>query len=43
MRVDEQPMVTKTMAAHAGPENVSDELECINLMIIIQICFEVLA
>lgn len=37
MRADNQPSVNDTMAAQARPENVSDELECINLMVIIQI------
>lgn len=37
MRADNQPSVNDTMAAEARPENVSDELECINLMVIIQI------
>lgn len=32
MRADNQPSVNDTMAAEARPENVSDELECINLM-----------
>lgn len=37
MRADNQPSVNDTMVAQARPENVSDELECINLMVIIQI------
>nr|XP_019922745.2 P2X purinoceptor 7 [Crassostrea gigas] len=32
VRADNQPSVNDTMAAQARPENVSDELECINLM-----------
>lgn len=43
MRVDDQPSVNDTMTAYARPRNVSDELECINLLVIIKICFEILA